>query len=67
VAAYQFLQTATESRYRGMLFAGRGLSGAQNEVRATASRIGGRHIVWGVMASGGAIQSASASVYRCAA
>ncbi len=65
VANCQFLDTITQSQYSGMLFAGSGLQAAQGKVRNAAAGIGATHIVWGAMNSGGAIQSATGSAYRC--
>lgn len=65
VAKCTFLSSITESRYSGMLFAGSGLRKAQEKVLASAARMGATHVVWGSLNSGGAIQTATGSAYRC--
>jgi hypothetical protein len=61
----QLLTSVTESQYSGLLFAGAGLAEAQKEVMAKAASAGATHIVWGALNSGGVVQSATASAYRC--
>jgi len=62
----QFLNSITQSQYSGMLFAAQGLRGAQTKVLSAATAQGATHVVWGAMNSGGAIQTATGTAYRCA-
>lgn len=61
----QYLGDVSESEYSGMLFASRGLEGARAKVRNRAAEMGATHVVWGSIAAGGAVQTASAKAYRC--
>jgi glutamine cyclotransferase len=65
VADCQFVTSITESYHSGLLFAGTGLKQAQNEVLVAAGRQGATDIVWNSLNSGGVVQSATASAYRC--
>jgi len=65
VANCTYVTSITESRHSGMLFAGSGLKKAQEKVLASAGRAGATHVVWVSLNAGGAIQTATASAYRC--